>query len=140
MLFKACNKRKNMVLWYNYKIKIKNMETKKLLIWTWSIVGALIVFMLWFIVIWNEFSANLSADLTWSDWNVRLSWAIFTTTPDWSIVNENVRYQTKYHVYLDGWPPINAPSKAAWLPAWEYVFQITDPSWKYLLGYSVSSS
>ena len=46
----------------------------------------------------------------------RLSGAIFTTTPDGGIVNENVRYQSKLEVYLDGGPPPNAPAGAAGLP------------------------
>jgi len=41
--------------------------------------------------------------------------AIFTTTPDGSIVNENVRYEKKIEVYLDGGPPPNAPQKSAGL-------------------------
>ena len=40
------------------------------------------------------------------------SGAIFTTTPDGSIVNENVHYDFKREVYLDGGPPNNAPAKA----------------------------
>ena len=57
-----------------------------------------------------------------------LSGAIFTTTPDGSIVNENVRYTSKLEVYLDGGPPPNAPAWAAGLPDGWYVFQVTDPS------------
>ncbi|MEJ2511268.1 MAG: hypothetical protein P8Y72_06680, partial [Anaerolineales bacterium] len=34
--------------------------------------------------------------------------AIFTTTPDGTIVNENVRYESKLEVYLDGGPGPNA--------------------------------
>ncbi len=45
-----------------------------------------------------------------------LAGAIFTTTPDGSIVNENVRYEDKRDVYLDGGPPPNAPATAAGLP------------------------
>jgi hypothetical protein len=60
--------------------------------------------------------------------------AIFTTTPDGGIVNENVRYPGKIYVYLDGGPPPNAPQKAAGLDDNYYVFQITDPSGKYLLS------
>jgi hypothetical protein len=60
--------------------------------------------------------------------------AIFTTTPDGTIVNENVRYGNKSEVYLDGGPPPNAPAKAAGLKEGLYVFQITDPSGKYLLS------
>jgi len=60
--------------------------------------------------------------------------AIFTTTPDGSIVNENVRYTSKLDVYLDGGPPPNAPASAAGLPAGLYVFQVTDPSGKVQLS------
>ncbi|MHC4931948.1 MAG: hypothetical protein ACYTGV_07155 [Planctomycetota bacterium] len=63
-----------------------------------------------------------------------LSGAIFTTTVDGSIVNENVRYQKKEDVYLDGGPGPNAPSTAAGLPAGDYYFQVTDPSGKDLLS------
>ena len=60
--------------------------------------------------------------------------AIFTTTPDGSIVNENVRYDSKLEVYLDGGPGPNAPQTAAGLDDGWYVFQVTDPSGKYLLS------
>jgi len=63
-----------------------------------------------------------------------LSGAIFTTTVDGSIVNENVRYEAKEDVYLDGGPGPNAPSTAAGLPAGDYYFQVTDPSGKDLLS------
>jgi|GEM_PF-2871441 len=63
-----------------------------------------------------------------------LSGAIFTTTPDGSIVNENVRYESKLEVYLDGGPPPQAPQTAAGLPDDYYVFQVTDPSGKFLLS------
>jgi protocatechuate 3,4-dioxygenase beta subunit len=62
------------------------------------------------------------------------SGAIFTTTPDGSIVNENVHYEDKREVYLDGGPPGNAPSLAAGLDAGLYVFQVTDPPGKFLLS------
>ncbi len=62
------------------------------------------------------------------------SGAIFTTTPDGSIVNENVHYDFKREVYLDGGPPNNAPATAAGLDAGFYVFQITDPPGKLLLS------
>jgi hypothetical protein len=62
------------------------------------------------------------------------SGAIFTTTPDGSIVNENVRYDGKNEVYLDGGPPPNAPASAAGLDEGFYVFQITDPPGKLLLS------
>jgi hypothetical protein len=64
----------------------------------------------------------------------RLSGAIFTTTPDGSIVNENTHYESKLEVYLDGGPPPNAPQMAAGLPDGLYVFQITDPPGKVLLS------
>ena len=64
----------------------------------------------------------------------RLSGAIFTTTPDGSIVNENTHYESKLEVYLDGGPPPNAPQHAAGLPDGLYVFQITDPPGKVLLS------
>ena len=63
-----------------------------------------------------------------------LSGAIFTTTVDGAIVNENVRYEKKEDVYLDGGPGPNAPSTAAALPMGEYYFQVTDPSGKDLLS------
>ena len=63
-----------------------------------------------------------------------LKGAIFTTTPDGSIVNENVRYESKLEVYLDGGPPPNAPQSAAGLPDDFYVFQITNPSGWVLLS------
>jgi hypothetical protein len=60
--------------------------------------------------------------------------AIFTTTVDGTIVNENVRYEAKEDVYLDGGPGPNAPSSAAGLPEGDYYFQVTDPSGKDLLS------
>ena len=63
-----------------------------------------------------------------------LSGAIFTTTVDGTIVNENVRYKTKLDVYLDGGPGPNAPASAAGLPEGDYYFQVTDPSGKDLLS------
>lgn len=63
-----------------------------------------------------------------------LSGAIFTTTVDGTIVNENVHYDTKEDVYLDGGPGPNAPSTAAGLPEGDYYFQVTDPSGKVLLS------
>jgi hypothetical protein len=62
------------------------------------------------------------------------SGAIFTTTPDGGIVNENVHYEGRQEVYLDGGPPPNAPAKAAGLDEGFYVFQITDPPGKKLLS------
>ncbi|WP_423840361.1 hypothetical protein ONE56_05405 [Vibrio mytili] len=64
----------------------------------------------------------------------RLDGAIFTTTPAGDIVNENVRYQSKEEVFLDGGPGPNAPRTAAALPAGHYYFQVTDPSGKCLLS------
>ncbi|MCG9729445.1 hypothetical protein L1D44_06225 [Shewanella sp. Isolate13] len=63
-----------------------------------------------------------------------LSGAIFTTTEDGGIVNENVRYGSKLEVYLDGGPRMNAPASAAALPDGNYYFQVTDPSGKKLLS------
>lgn len=63
-----------------------------------------------------------------------LSGAIFTTTPDGSIVNENVHYDRKIDVYLDGGPGPNAPQTAAGLPDGDYVFQVSDPPGKVLLS------
>jgi hypothetical protein len=63
-----------------------------------------------------------------------LSGAIFTTTVDGTIVNENVRYEAKEDVYLDGGPGPNAPAGAAGLPEGDYYFQVTDPSGKDLLS------
>ena len=60
--------------------------------------------------------------------------AIFTTTYDGGIVNENVHYEAKEDVYLDGGPGPNAPSTAAGLPEGDYYFQVTDPSGKDLLS------
>jgi hypothetical protein len=60
--------------------------------------------------------------------------AIFTTTVDGSVVNENVHYNSKCEVYLDGGPGPNAPQGAAGLPAGDYYFQVTDPSGKKLLS------
>ncbi|MGD8904885.1 MAG: hypothetical protein PVI67_15075, partial [Anaerolineae bacterium] len=62
------------------------------------------------------------------------SGAIFTTTPDGSIVNENVHYEGRHYVYLDGGPKQNAPAKAAGLDEGFYVFQVTDPPGKLLLS------
>jgi hypothetical protein len=63
-----------------------------------------------------------------------LSGAIFTTTPNGGIVNENVHYNAKIEVYLDGGPGPNAPQTAAGLPDGAYYFQVTDPSGKVLLS------
>ncbi|MBN1336677.1 MAG: hypothetical protein JXB39_12035 [Deltaproteobacteria bacterium] len=63
-----------------------------------------------------------------------LSGAIFTTTEDGTIVNENTHYTKKTDVYLDGGPGPHAPSGAAGLPEGDYYFQVTDPSGKDLLS------
>lgn len=67
-----------------------------------------------------------------------LSGAIFTTTPDGTIVNENVHYDDKRDVYLDGGPPPNAPRTAAGVPDGDYVVQVTDPSGRVLLSEDAS--
>ena len=64
---------------------------------------------------------------------VTMRGAIFTTTVDGSRVNANL-YDAKPDVYLDGGPGVNAPPKAASLPAGDYYFQVTDPSGKTLLS------
>ena len=64
----------------------------------------------------------------------QVSGAIFTTTPDGAIVNENVHYANKADVFLSGGPGPNAPPGAAGLPPGEYYFQVTDPSGKQLLS------
>ncbi|MBE3933876.1 hypothetical protein HJ150_03165 [Vibrio parahaemolyticus] len=70
----------------------------------------------------------------------RLDGAIFTTTPAGDIVNENVRYESKQEVFLDGGPGPNAPRTAAALPAGLYYFQVTDPSGKCLLSSTLDSA
>ena len=64
--------------------------------------------------------------------------AIFTTTPDGVIVNENVHYNQKIEVYLDGGPGPHAPQNAAGLPDGDYVFQVTNPSGAVLLSEDAS--
>ncbi|MCJ2376260.1 hypothetical protein LNL84_05365 [Vibrio sp. ZSDZ34] len=64
----------------------------------------------------------------------KLDGAIFTTTPSGEIVNENVRYESKQEVFLDGGPGPNAPGSAAALPEGFYYFQVTNPSGKCLLS------
>lgn len=59
--------------------------------------------------------------------------AIFTTTFDGQVVNEN-HFDSKCAVYLDGGPGPNAPAKAAGLPDGDYYFQVTDPSGHNLLS------
>jgi len=61
------------------------------------------------------------------------SGAIFTTLVDGSEVNFNI-YQAKEDVYLDGGPGPGAPQHAAGLDDGMYVFQVTDPSGKFLLS------
>ena len=63
-----------------------------------------------------------------------LSGAIFTTVVDGSVVNENVFYEVKEDVYLDGGPGPRAPASAAGLPEGNYYYQVTDPSAAYLLS------
>jgi hypothetical protein len=63
-----------------------------------------------------------------------LSGAIFTTDAVGGIVNENVHYEAKEDVYLDGGPGPNAPPGAAGLPPGDYYFQVTDPSGSDLLS------
>jgi hypothetical protein len=64
----------------------------------------------------------------------QVSGAIFTTTPDGAIVNENVHYNAKSDVFLSGGPGPNAPPGAAGLPPGEYYFQVTNPSGNKLLS------
>lgn len=70
----------------------------------------------------------------------KLDGAIFTTTPSGDIVNENVRYESKQEVFLDGGPGPNAPRTAAALPEGLYYFQVTDPSGKCLLSSTLESA
>ena len=60
--------------------------------------------------------------------------AIFTTTVNGDVINENTHYDYKTDVYLDGGPGAHAPSTAAALQPGDYVYQVTDPSGKYLLS------
>jgi len=87
------------------------------------IVGVAIIFG---VVVMN--GGSTTSPLSFSASIGPLSGAIFTTTPNGGIVNENVRYGDKREVYLDGGPPPNAPASSAGLPAGLYVFQVTDPS------------
>ncbi len=64
---------------------------------------------------------------------VRLTGAIFTTTEDGTIVNEN-HFECKEDVYLDGGPRDNAPSTSAALPEGDYYFQVTSPNGATLLS------
>jgi hypothetical protein len=64
----------------------------------------------------------------------QVSGAIFTTTPNGAIVNENVHYAAKEEVFLSGGPGPNAPQGAAGVPPGEYYFQVTDPSGSKLLS------
>lgn len=57
--------------------------------------------------------------------------AIFTTTGDGTVVNENTRYGAKSEVYLNGGPQ---NERANGLPDGYYYFQVTDPSGKDLLS------
>ncbi|WP_239670831.1 hypothetical protein [Vibrio variabilis] len=57
------------------------------------------------------FSAVLASSLALSGHAfAKLDGAIFTTTPGGEIVNENVRYESKLEVFLDGGPGPNAPA------------------------------
>jgi hypothetical protein len=67
------------------------------------------------------------------------SGAIFTTTADGSVVNEN-HFSSKCAVYLDGGPGPNAPADAAGLPDGDYYFQVTDPSGKNLLSTDIAAN
>ncbi len=57
-----------------------------------------------------------------------VSGATFTTTVDGTVVNENVHYNSKRDVYLNGGPA------SAGLEPGNYYFQVTDPSGKVLLS------
>src|SRR5215831_18940452 len=57
--------------------------------------------------------------------------AIFTTTKDGTVVNENTRYPDKAAVYLNGGPQNH---NANGLPDGNYYFMITDPSGAVLLS------
>ena len=61
------------------------------------------------------------------------SGAIFTTVKDGSEVNYT-HFPSKEAVYLDGGPGPGAPQHAAGLDDGRYVFQVTDPSGKWLLS------
>jgi len=65
--------------------------------------------------------------------NAQLKGAIFTTDVNGTEVNANI-YMFKTDVYLDGGPGNQAPQSAAALPDGTYVFQVTDPSGKFLLS------
>lgn len=69
-----------------------------------------------------------------ADFSGPVTGAIFTTTVDGDIVNENTHYTAKEDVYLDGGPGPNAPAGAAALVPGDYYFQVTDPSGKDLLS------
>lgn len=66
------------------------------------------------------------------------SGAIFTTVADGTEVNLN-QYAAKEDVYLDGGPGPGAPATAAGLDDGIYVFQVTDPSGKYLLSEDIAA-
>jgi cysteine-rich repeat protein len=74
------------------------------------------------------------ADESTVEYLQQLSGAIFTTTADGTVVNENTHYEAKTDVYLDGGPGPGAPNSAACLPAGYYYFQVTDPPGKVLLS------
>ncbi|MCK4443924.1 MAG: hypothetical protein KAW09_05240, partial [Thermoplasmata archaeon] len=79
-----------------------------------------------FVAVFSMFLQSVSA-------GAPVTGAIFTTTEDGTIVNEN-HYDDKRDVYLDGGPGPNAPQEAAGLPDGNYYFQVTDPSGKRLLS------
>lgn len=60
--------------------------------------------------------------------------AIFTTEKSGRLVAENVVYQRKEDVYLNGGRGPNAPAKVMGLREGDYYFQVTDPSGKVLLS------
>lgn len=63
--------------------------------------------------------------------NGNVDGAIFTTTGDGTVVNENVRYGSKAEVYLNGGPQNH---NANGLPDGYYYFQITNPAGSLLLS------
>lgn len=66
--------------------------------------------------------------------SAQLSGAIFTSTEDGSIVNQNL-YDKKTDVYLNGGPkPGHCDNLSAGLPEGDYYFQVTDPSGQTLLS------
>ncbi len=110
----------------------KRFNTKHILhILTWSVPLVFVVTLLFMTL---GVSQGFTQVPTTCEEFPRLSGAIFTTTVDGAIVNENVHYNKKEDVYLDGGPGPNAPPTAAGLPAGDYYFQVTDPPGKKLLS------